>query len=203
MSPADAPRSRLFVAEEDPASKQAILQAALALFVQNGIAATNIRMIGAAAGYTNPAMFKFFKSKEALALYLFERCYTHLFLTLDAAASTGEFDDALAGVVGAFIGAMDQDLEATLFVQDSLRELWPRMPASSRKRTILGTLRRLLQRGIREGRVRGYHSAEIPVAALVGLMAQVCRELYFREIPGPAARHRPELELAIARMLGT
>jgi AcrR family transcriptional regulator len=198
----DAGRLRLFLAEDDPASKQAILQAALALFVQHGLAGTNVRMIGAAAGYSNPAMFKFFESKEALALYLFERCYARLFLSVHAAASAPAFDDALAAVVGAFLGAMDQDLEATLFVQDSLRELWPRLPASARRGSILGTLTRLLKRGMREDRVRGYHSPEIPVAALVGLFAQLGRVLYFREVPGPASRHRAEIDLAIGRMLG-
>src|SRR5215831_3268362 len=118
MAP-DPGRLRLFLAEGDPASKQAILQAALALFVQHGLEATSIRMIGAAAGYTNPAMFKFFESKEALALYLFERCYGRLFLTVHAAASKDEFDDALAAVIDAFLGAMDHDLEATIFVQES------------------------------------------------------------------------------------
>jgi AcrR family transcriptional regulator len=199
---ADAAKPRFFVSEDDPASKQAILRAALALFVQHGLAATNIRMIGAAAGYTNPAMFKFFESKEALALYLFERCYARLFLAVHAAASAPAFEHALAGVVGAFLGALDHDLEATLFVQDSLRELWPKLPASARKRSILGTLKRLLERGIHEGQVQGYRSPDVPVAALVGLMAQLGREVYFREIPGPASRHRSEVEIAIRRMLG-
>jgi TetR/AcrR family transcriptional regulator, repressor of fatR-cypB operon len=197
-----ASRTRLFLSDGDPASKQAILQAALALFVQHGLAATSIRMIGAAAGYTNPAMFKFFESKDALALYLFERCYARLFVAVDAAVSTAAFDDALAGVVRAFLEAMDNDLEATLFVQDSLRELWPRLPAAARKQSILGALARLFRRGIREGRVRGYRSADIPVAAVVGLVAQLGRMLYFREVPGPASRHGPEIELAVGRMLG-
>lgn len=193
--------ARFFVSDTDPASKQAILQAALGLFVRHGLASTNIRMIGEAAGYSNPAMFKFFESKEALALYLFERCYHRLFTSVHAAASADVFDDALAGVVSAFLQAMDEDLEATLFVQDSLRELWPRLPAAARKHSLLGTLKRLVQRGMRDGRVHGYGSPDIPVAALVGLMAQLGRLLYFEEVASPASRHRAELTLAIERML--
>jgi len=201
MSP-DASRTRFFVSEEDPASKQAILQAALALFVQHGMEATSIRMIGAAAGYTNPAMFKFFESKEALALYLFERCYGRLFLSVHAAASKEAFDDALAAVIGAFLEAADHDLEATIFVQESLRQLWPRLPESARRGSILGTLKRLFARGIREGKVRGYRSPDIPVTVLVGIMGQLVRVLYFREVSGPASRHRAEIEMAIGRMIG-
>src|SRR5512144_2467737 len=134
---------RFFVAESDPPSKQAILRAALQLFVKHGLAGTNVRMIAEEAGYTNPAMFKFFESKDALALYLFERCYLRLRGLVAAAAARPSFDDALAGVVDAFLTAMDDDLEAVLFVQDALRELWPRLPAPVRRHSIFREVRTL------------------------------------------------------------
>jgi len=192
---------RFFVSEGDPPSKQSILRAALKLFVKHGLAATNIRMIGTEAGYTNPAMFKFFQSKDALALYLFERCYERLYHKIESATGRRPFREALGGVIDAFLTAMDEDLEAVLFVQDALRELWPRLPASARKRSILRILRELFERGIRERAVVGYPSPEVPVAALVGLMAQFGRMVYFREIEGPARLRRPELDLALTRML--
>ncbi len=192
---------RFFLSEGDPPSKQSILRAALGLFVKYGLAGTNVRMIGEAAGYTNPAMFKFFESKDALALYLFERCYEQLYRRIEAAAGRRPFEAALGEVLGAFLAAMDEDLEAVLFVQDALRELWPRLPAAARKRSILRRLRELLERGIREGAVTGYASSDVPVAALVGLVAQLGRMLYFGEVAGPARAHRAELELALRRML--
>jgi len=192
---------RFFLDEGDPPSKQSILRAALGLFVKHGLAGTNVRMIGEAAGYTNPAMFKFFESKDALALYLFERCYERLYRRIEAAAGRRPFEAALGEVLGAFLGAMDEDLEAVLFVQDALRELWPRLPAAARKRSILRQLRELLERGIREGAVTGYASSDVPVAALVGLVAQLGRMLYFGEVAGPARLRRAELELALRRML--
>src|SRR6266511_6366631 len=188
---------RCFVSQGDPPSKQAILRAALALFVKHGLDATNVRMLAAEAGYTNPAMFKFFESKDALALYLFERCYERLYRRSEAAAGRRPFEAALGEVLGAFLGAMDEDLEAVLFVQDALRELWPRLPAAARKRSILRQLRELLERGIREGAVTGYASSDVPVAALVGLVAQLGRMLYFGEVAGPARLRRAELELAL------
>jgi len=199
--PRPPPHSRFFVSDDDPPSKQSILQAALTLFVRNGIAGTSIRMIGAAAGYPNPAMFKFFDSKEALALYLFERCYGRLYGSVERATARGTFAEALAGVVDAFMDAMDEDLEAVLFVQDSLRELWPQLPPPARKRSILRLLRHLFERGVETHAVVGYGSTDLPVATLVGLMAQLARMLYFREVDGPARRLRGELDLALGRML--
>ncbi len=120
---------------------------------------------------------------------------------IEAAAGRRPFEAALGEVLGAFLGAMDEDLEAVLFVQDALRELWPRLPAAARKRSILRQLRELLERGIREGAVTGYASSDVPVAALVGLVAQLGRMLYFGEVAGPARLRRAELELALRRML--
>ena len=194
---------RFFLSETDPPSKQGALEAALRLFVRHGIAGTNVRMIAKEAGYTNPAMFKFFDSKDGLALYLFERCYGRLHGRIEAAAARRPFGEALGAVVDAFLAAMDEDLEAVLFVQDSLRELWPRLPARARRRSVIRVLRELFERGRREGAVAGYRSSDVPVAALVGLVAQLGRMLYFGEVVGPASAHRRELALAVARMLGS
>jgi AcrR family transcriptional regulator len=196
-----AASQRSFLSEDDPPSKQGVLRAALKLFVAHGVSGTNVRMIGEEAGYSNPAMFKFFESKDALALYLFERCYARLYVPVAASAGRGSFAEALGGVVDAFLGAMDEDLEAALFVQDSLRELWPRLPASARRRSILRALRELFERGIREGAVTGFASPDVPVAALVGLVAQLGRMQHFGEVEGPARARRGELELALTRML--
>lgn len=194
------PSPRCFSSPSDPPSKQAILAAALRLFVRHGMAGTSIRMIGAEAGYTNPALFKFFASKDALASYLFERCYTWIHDRLMPAVA-GEFDTALDRLIDAFLELAAEDLEAVIFVQDSLRELWPRLPAAARRRSILQLLGGLVERGMREGAVVGYRSPGVPVAALVGLFAQLARMLHFSELDGPASRHRNELRVAITRML--
>jgi len=194
-------RQRCFLSEDDPASKQGILRAALSLFARRGLDGTTIRMIGEEAGYTNPAMFKFFASKDALALHLFERCYGRLHAAVAEAASTEPFDAALRAVVDALVEAMEEDLEAVLFVQDSLRELWPRLPASARKGSIVGELRLLFARGHREGAVSGFASPDVPVAILLGSMAQLARMAYFGELPKPPAAWRAELDLALGRIL--
>ncbi len=59
----------------DPPAKRSILTAALALFASRGIDGVSIRDIAADSGFSNPAMFKYYKSKEDLARTLFEACY--------------------------------------------------------------------------------------------------------------------------------
>ncbi len=187
---------------EDPPSKQAILAAALRLFVRHGLEGTSVRRIAEEAGYTNPALFKFFASKDALALHLFERCHERLLGRL-APASAGGFGAALDGVVDAFLELAAEDLDAILFVQGSFGELWPRLPEGGRRASVPQLLTELVERGMREGAVVGYRSPEVPVAALTGLLAQFARMLRSGEIEGPSDRHRDELRLAAVRMLAT
>jgi AcrR family transcriptional regulator len=190
------------LSQADAPSKQRTLDAALTLFVRHGLAGTSIRMIAAEAGYTNPALFKFFPSKDALALHLFERCHGRVLGRL-APAAAGGFGTSLDRMIDAFLDLIDEDLEAVLFVLDSLRELWPRLPEAARRRSISAVLGDLVERGMREGAVVGYRSSDVPVAALVGLLAQLARVLYSGEIQAPARRHADELRLALTRMLAT
>lgn len=198
---APARGSRFFLSDSDPASKRSILRAALGLFARHGLDGTTIRMIGEEAGYTNPAMFKFFPSKDALALHLFERCYARIHGPVGAAAAGEDFDAAFRAVVDALVGAMEEDLEAVLFVQDSLRELWPRLPARARRHSIIAVLRALFERGIGAGSLAGFSSPDVPVAILLGSMAQLARMSYFGELARSPAAWRAELDLALGRMM--
>jgi AcrR family transcriptional regulator len=196
-------RSRFFLSDADPASKQSILRAALGLFARHGLDGTTIRMIGEEAGYTNPAMFKFFPSKDALAVHLFERCYVRLHAAVAAAAAVEDFDAAFRAVIDALQAAMDEDLEAVLFVQDSFRELWPRLPARGRRHSMLASLRGLFERGILTGALTGFSSPDVPVAILLGSMAQLARMHYFGELTRSPSAWRADLDLALGRMTGT
>ena len=61
MAPSASP---FFVSEDDPPAKRAIITAALELFATKGVDGVSIRDIAAASGFSNPAMFRHFESKE-------------------------------------------------------------------------------------------------------------------------------------------
>src|SRR5262245_43883517 len=81
-----------YVAPEDAPAKKRILVEALHLFVRDGLCETSIRDIADATGYTNPALFKHFPSKERLAVHLFEQCYLNLFEALQRAVTAQQGD---------------------------------------------------------------------------------------------------------------
>ena len=192
---------RIFLEEADAPSKRGVLEAALKLFVQNGVEATTVRMIGLEAGYTNPAMFRFFRTKESLAALLYERCHLPLYRAVAAAAGRDSFDAGMTAVVDAFVDAMDDDPEALVYVLDSWRKQLPRLRVAVRKQSVLRTLRALVDRGIREGAVTGYPSPDVPAAAVAGLMGELARNLYFGEVRGRAQDQRGTAHRAVAGIM--
>src|SRR5690348_16810834 len=115
-----------YTGEDDPPAKREILRAAMKLFSRHGLAATSIRDIAAESGYTNPALYKHFVSKEELALHLFETCHRRLWTTCHAAIVAAKgFDAKLEGYVGQVLELVDEDPEAMAFLSDSARVLWP------------------------------------------------------------------------------
>jgi TetR/AcrR family transcriptional regulator, repressor of fatR-cypB operon len=186
----------------DPPSKRKILQAALHLFVQKGVEGVTVREIAYEAGYTNPALFKFFSTKESLAVHLFESCYEQLFERLNGAASAGDpFDTRLRVILEVFFSQMEQDMEAFLFVQDHLRVMWPRVSKRLRKKSILALLRSVLQQGVVEGAVSATLNLDLLVTATAGTLQQFARMLYFGEFKGQVRSWSPQLESVILRIL--
>ncbi len=186
----------------DPPSKRMILKEALHLFAQRGIDGVTVRDIGDRAGYTNAALFKFFPSKEALALYLFERCYLALFESLaDTVHPDGHFVDQLHAIVTVFISQVERDPDAFLFVQDQLRQMWPRVSRSIRRHSILALIRATLEQGVRENKVPSVANLNLLIAAISGTLQQFARMLSFGEFRGRASDWSGELERIILRIV--
>lgn len=184
----------------DPPSKRMILQEALRLFARQGVDSVTVREIGDKAGYTNAALFKFFHTKDSLALYLFERCYSAMYEDLSAAVDAETaFLPRFHALIAAFTAQLDRDPDAFLFVQDQLRNMWPRVSRGTRKHTILGLIRSTLEQGLQENRVRSTADLTLLVATIVGTIQQFARMLSFGEFSKPASNWTAELEQILLR----
>jgi TetR/AcrR family transcriptional regulator, repressor of fatR-cypB operon len=177
------PSPRAFIDSDDPPGKRAILGASLTLFVRDGVAATSIRDIARAGGYTNPALFRHFVSKDALASYLFERIFRRM-RTLLPPVDDAPFAVQLRRTLAAYLAFMDEDLEAALYFQENLRRFWLEVPPAQRRRSPVAQMRRLLAVGIAQRAVDRRRDQTLLVAALLGLLGQMARFFYFREIDG-------------------
>ena len=165
-----------YISVDDAPAKKKILASALKLFVDRGLCETTIRDIAADAGYSNPALFKHFDSKQALALYLFECCYLSLFRAASQAfAAHSSFKDRQRAIIHVFVHELHQDRAAVLFVQENLRHFWPSVNLAIRKHSILALIRQMLEDGRRQGAVTEDLDIEILTVTWIGTIQQFAR----------------------------
>jgi AcrR family transcriptional regulator len=178
-----------YIGEDDPPAKREILRAALKLFGERGLAATTIRDIANESGYTNPALYKHFGSKEELALHLFEACHRRVWGRLNAAiVSAKGFDDKLEGYVGRWLELVDEHPAVIAFLSDSARVLWPKASRTVNRQTVIGLARSL---ALSAPKRRGGSAAldpDVAAASLQGTLAELTRMLQVGVVTGPAVR---------------
>jgi AcrR family transcriptional regulator len=190
---------RPFLAQDDAPAKAASLRAAIRLFLRNGIDATSVRDIAAGSGFTNPAIFRHFDSKEALALCLFERCYIWMGKAFRTAceAAAADAGQKIAAIVACALRLIDDDQEAVLYVQENLRRFWRQASPETRQFSLLGHIRALIDaRG-------GGSPAErnLQASAIIGFLGQLAREAHFGELPGTARSQAQQANAIIMRIL--
>jgi len=176
-------QSRIIVNDDDAPSKRAILRAALELFVSRGYDATTIRDIAAKAKYTNPALFKFFPSKEALGVYLFERAYRELLTKFETDfEKQGPLDSVLSQWMRTYVALLSEDLHAVLFVHNNLTLFWPKIASRFGNKTLFGVLRRWIRKGRDENRIGTSAPIEVQIAAVSGFFHQLAQMIKLEEI---------------------
>jgi AcrR family transcriptional regulator len=189
-----------YLQEDDPPAKREVLRAALRLFSTRGLVGTSIRDIAAASGYTNPALYKHFASKEALALHLFDTCHARVWSSCAAALNRATtFEGKLEAYVGQWLALVDAYPEVMGFLSDSARALWPKASARVRRQTMIGLARSLARSASRSSRP----SARIDVAAasIQGTLAELARMIQVGVVAGPAMSWKGPLVALFRRLV--
>jgi AcrR family transcriptional regulator len=191
-----------YIREEDPPAKQEILRAAMKLFGERGLAATSIRDIAAESGYTNPALYKHFASKEDLALHLFETCHRRMWASCSAAVSSGKsFDEKLERYVGRWLDLVDEHPEVVAFLSDSARVLWPKASSTVRRQSMIGLARALVLEAPRPRAGAAAVNPDLAAASLQGTLGELARMRQVGVLDGPAARWKVGLVALFRRFL--
>jgi len=191
-----------YIRKDDPPAKRAILRAAIKLFSEQGLAATSIRDIADESGYTNPALYKHFASKEDLALHLFETCHRRMWARCNAAiASANSFDEKLEAYIGRWLELVDEHPEVVAFLSDSARVLWPKASPTVRRQTMIGLARSLVLEAPQLRRGASTVNPDVAAASLQGTLAELARMLQVGVLDGPATRWKSGL-VTLFRKLG-
>jgi AcrR family transcriptional regulator len=191
-----------YMRADDPPAKREILRAAMKLFSERGLAATSIRDIAHESGYTNPALYKHFESKEHLALSLFDTCHRLVWARCNEAIASAEgFDAKLEGYVGQWLALVDEHPEVVAFLSDSARVLWPKASQTVRRHTMIGLARSLVLKAPRSRRRAARLSPDVAAASLQGTLGELTRMLQVGVLEGPAARWKGHLVALFRKLL--
>jgi AcrR family transcriptional regulator len=107
-------------------AKQRIDAAAIELFAREGVDATTTRKIAAAAGISEGAIYRHYRSKDELALSLFMSAHRRLSeLVAEAAAREATLRDKTAAIVRAYCQAADENWPLFSFHMLSLHRFLP------------------------------------------------------------------------------
>ena len=190
-----------YIREDDPPAKRQILRAAMKLFSERGFAATSIRDIAEESGYTNPALYKHFASKEDLALHLFQTCHHRMWARCNAAiVSAKSFDEKLEGYVGQWLELVDEHPEVVAFLSDSARVLWPKAGPTVRRQSMIGLARSIALAAPQLRRGTGSVNPDLAAASLQGTLAELTRMLQVEVVEGPAVRWKDDVVTLFRRL---
>ena len=169
-------------------TRQIIGRHALVLFASRGVDAVSVRDIGAAAGLSNPALFRHFASKEALAADLFASRYARLVAAVRAAPAEG----GLVAWLGAALAEIAAEPEAVLYVLDNLRRFFATLPADLRAANLPALIGAMVAREQAAGRFRRDLDSGLAVTLIAGVLGQVARSVHFHDtvldVPAHATR---------------
>jgi AcrR family transcriptional regulator len=192
-----------YLREIDPPAKRAVLRAAMKLFSERGLDGTSIRDIAKESGYTNPALYKHFASKQELALHLFETCHRRVWSSCSAAlASAADFDGKLDAYVGRWLELVDEHPEVLAFLADSARTLWPQAGATVRRQTMIGLAHALVVAAPTSRRRGAAVDPHVAAASIQGTLSELARMIQVGVVKGPATRWKADLVALFRRLAG-
>jgi AcrR family transcriptional regulator len=188
-----------YVRADDPPGKREILRAALKLFGTHGLVATSIRDIATESGYTNPALYKHFASKDALALHLFDTCHARVWSLCSAALDAETtYEDKLRAYVGQWLTLVDEHPDVMAFLDDSARILWPKASARVRRQTMIGLARSLARTATPSTSAR---RIAVAAACVQGTLAELARMIHVGVVEGPALRWKGDLVALFTKLV--
>lgn len=102
------PKSKVQYEEMRQKSREAIIAAALNLFVTNGYHATSISMIAKEAGIATGLMYHYFKSKEELLVYIMEGHLQQIEILAKSKLNTASGSTDIRTIIDALFSAIMQ-----------------------------------------------------------------------------------------------
>jgi AcrR family transcriptional regulator len=181
-----------------PKARVPLKQAALELFVEQGVHATGIRDIAKHAGCSEAALYRHWKNKDDLVVSLFTEHLGEVRAILEAAiASAPDLDGKVHAASKACYKLYDEQprvFRFILLVQHELSRTLPndlRMPQD--------VVHDLAKDAIKRGEAKG--DAMVLAAAVIGIFLETAVFVLYGRLPGPLSRYAGPVAEASLRVL--
>ena len=180
-------------------AKERIDEAAIELFTRHGVDAATTKLIAAAAGISEGAIYRHYKSKDELALTLFMGAHRRLSGLVEAAgAGAPDIRAKAAAIVRAYYQAADENWPLFTFHMLSIHHFLPYYQEDGRDP--VSVVENLLKRAMMD--------AEIPpadprvlAAMAIGVIVQTAQNKAYGRFEAPLSAHAPLMTAAVQAVL--
>ena len=180
-------------------AKPRIDQAAIELFTRLGVDGATTKEIAAAAGVSEGAIYRHYKSKDELAVSLFMGVHRRLSqLVEDAAAAAPDIRSKAAAVVSAYCQVADENWPLFSFHMLSIHHFLPYYQEDGRDP--VSVVETILKRALL--------TAEIPpvdprvlAAMIIGVVTQTAQNRIYGRFENPLSSHAPLMISGVQALL--
>jgi AcrR family transcriptional regulator len=182
-----------------PKTRQRILDAALALFVEQGIAETTTRDIAGAAGIAEGTIYRHFASKDDIARDLFLETFIPFCDRLEAVFKNPEpVMDRLSKMTAQFYAAYDA--HPTLWIYVMTYQSGPRSKVPQGTATPFVLMHRMLTKGIQSGELCDI-DPDLHTQILLGIIQQPAAGFVYGEMAGDLVSRTGPVTDALRKVL--
>lgn len=181
-------------------TRESIEKAAIALFVEKGIAGTSIRDIAGAAGVSEGALYRHFEGKEVMARTIFQSRYLDLTERLDDVVREGRgLRGRLFNMIELFADLFDDDPVLFSFLLLTQHEHLTALPKGVR--TPLIVIQDVLVEAAEAGETR-IGNPELATATVMGIVLQTATFRVYGRIATPMRELVGELTETCCKAVG-
>jgi AcrR family transcriptional regulator len=180
-------------------AKDLIDAAAIELFVHMGVDAATTKLIAKAAGVSEGAIYRHYKSKDELALTLFMSAHRRLSsLVAEAAAEAPDVKAKAAAVVRAYCQAADENWPLFSFHMLSIHRFLPFYQEDGRDPVTV--VEKIVKWAMLENELPPA-DPRILAAMVIGIIVQTAQNRAYRRFEEPLSAHAPLMTAAVQAVL--
>lgn len=181
--------------------KKDILRAAMRLFATKGIDGISVKQLGDAAGVTDAAIYKHFRSKDEVALVVFEQYCTGYTAMIDLYISrSGTFISRFHQLIDEVLTIHDEDQYGLLLLSQH-HELYAEASRNSPIRQPIDALSDLIEQGVRNGELPD-QNVRLSAVLLDGMFTRMAVSSLQGELPSQLKPLASEVKERFSALLG-